>query len=40
MASLSASLNLCAGIFFLLLGRASPGSFLWPVFAVVVAGTA
>lgn len=41
MANLAASLNLCAGIVFLMLGRAPfQGSFLWPIFAVVVAGMA
>lgn len=41
MANLAVSLNLCAGIFLLLLGRAPlQGSFLWPIFAVVVAGMA
>ncbi|MDV3249820.1 hypothetical protein DevBK_00610 [Devosia sp. BK] len=41
MANLAASLNLCAGIFFLLLGSAPfEGSFLWPIVAIVVAGMA
>ena len=39
MANLSASLNLCAGIFFMLLGRAPlQGSFVWPIVACVGAG--
>lgn len=41
MVNLSASLNLSAGIFFMILGRAPlAGNLLWPVVAVVVAGMA
>ena len=41
MTNLSASLNLSAGLFFLLLGSAPlQGSFLWPVVACVVGGMA
>ena len=39
MENLSTSLNLSAGIFFLVLGRAPlQGNFLWPIVACVVAG--